>query len=46
MMAGKMWHDVVYKLGDSKPADLEGLDVEVSGICGDTEHVMYGQHPK
>ena len=46
MMDGKIWHDVVYELGDSDPADLEGLDVEVPGICGDTAHVPYGQHAK
>ena len=46
MMDGKIWHDVVYELGDSNPADLEDLDVEVPGICGDTENVPVGQHAK
>lgn len=42
MMDGKIWHDVVYELGDSKPADIADLDVEVFGICGNTANVPYG----
>jgi predicted amidohydrolase YtcJ len=43
MMDGKIWHDMVYELGDSKPADIEDLDVEVPGICGDTAHVPHAK---
>ena len=38
MMDGKIWHDLVYELGDSNLADTKDLDVVVPGICGDTAH--------
>jgi predicted amidohydrolase YtcJ len=46
MMDGKIWHDVVYELGDSNPADIEDLDVEISGMCGDTAKEPHGRHAK
>lgn len=44
MMDGKIWHDVVYELGDSELVDIEGLDVEVFGLCGDIAHEPYGMY--
>ena len=41
MMDGKIWHDVVYELGDSELADVGDLDVEVFGICGDTTYLPF-----
>ena len=38
MMGGKIWHDVVYQLGDDKLANLEDLLIEVFGLCGDITH--------
>ncbi len=36
MMDGIVWHDTVYDLGDSDPANVVALDIEIPGICGDT----------
>lgn len=38
MMGGKIWHDLIYDIGDSTLADIARLFMEIPGLCGDTTH--------